>query len=159
VLELIAIHAPRGEISPLRELLDEADAFFKSVSSVPDAEAFYNRLATAAANTPALSTFAEDVYDRARSALADQLRRQVESGKSHVSAVSTLFGVPSLWTPSFVRDAQFAAASAADHSRDQAVRADRRTHASCIQVGRGTVTAACQASTSAELFLGFANGQ
>jgi hypothetical protein len=159
VLELIAIHAPRGEISPLRELLDDADAFFKSVSSVPDAEAFYNRMATSVANMPALSTFAEEVHDRARSALANQLRRQVESGRSPASAVSTLFGVPSLWAPSFVRDAQFAAAVAADRSRDRDVKADRHTKAPGIQVGRGTVTAACQASSSAELFLGFANGQ
>jgi hypothetical protein len=159
VLELIAIHAPRGEISPLRDLLDEADVYFKSVSSVRDAEAFYNRMATSVANTPALSTFSEEVHDRARSALAHQLRQQVESGRSPASVVSTLFGVSSLWTPSFVRDAQFAAAVAADRSRDRVVKADRHPHARGIQVGSGKVTAACQASTSAELFLAFANGQ
>ena len=60
---MVAIHAPRGEISPLRDLLDEADTFFKSVGSFRDAEAFYNRMATAVANTPALSPFAEDVHD------------------------------------------------------------------------------------------------
>ena len=158
-LELVAIHAPRGEISPLCDLLDEADAFFKSVGGFRDAEAFYNRMATAVANTPALSPFAEDVHDRARTALADQLRRQVEAGRPPASAVSSLFGVPTLWTSSFVRDAQFAATAAADRSRDRGVNADRRAHWPGIQVGRGTVTAACQASTGAELFLGFADGK
>jgi hypothetical protein len=73
--------------------------------------------------------------------------------------VSSLFAVRSLWPAPFVRDAQFAATAAAGRWRDRVVEVDREPHARAIQVGRGTVTAACHASATAEVFLGFADGK
>ncbi len=64
-LELTLIHATRGEIEPIRNLLDEADAFFKSAGSARDAEGFYNRTAVIASAAPALASSAEEVRDRA----------------------------------------------------------------------------------------------
>ncbi len=157
-LELAWNHAVRGDIEPIRELLDEADAFFKSVGSVRDAESFYNRMAVLASAAPALAPFAEEVHDRAALALAHHLRCQVESGYPAAAAVSALFGEPALWTPAFIRDARFAANSAArSRDRDATDRRDLRLQG--IQVGRGMVTAACQAGATSELFLGFADGK
>ena len=123
-------------------------------------KAFYNRMAVIAAATPALAVVADEVRDRALLALSHHLRRQVEAGRPAAPAVSSLFGEPSLWSSAFVRDAQFAAAAV---GRPLA-RSGRGGHAASpsppgVQVGRGTVTAACQASATAELFLGFADGK
>jgi tetratricopeptide (TPR) repeat protein len=157
-LELIAIHAGRGDIAPLRDLLEEADGFYKSVGSARDARAFYERMTAATAAVPVLGAFAEEVRDRAMMALAHHLRRQVETGSPAAPAVSSLFGEPSLWSPAFVRDAQFAAAITS-RSRDRAATAGRGPRRQGIQVGLGTVTAACQATVYGELFLGFADGK
>jgi hypothetical protein len=156
--ELIAIHAGRGELAPLRDLLDEADSFFKSVGSARDAQAFYVRMVAATATVPDLAAFAEEVRDRAMIALAHHLRRQVEAGSTAALAVSALFVERSLWSSAFVRDAQFAAALAA-RSRRRAPTAGRGPGLQGVQVGRGTVTAACQASATTELFLGLADGK
>jgi tetratricopeptide (TPR) repeat protein len=157
-LELTWNHAVRGEIEPIRELLDEADGFFKSVGSLRDAESFYNRMAVLASAAPALAPFAEEVHDRAVLALAHHLRCQVESGFPAAAAVSGLFGEPALWTPAFIRDARFAA-SAAARSRDRTASDGGRPRSQGVQVGRGTVTAACQAAATSEVFLGFADGK
>ena len=158
-LELVAIHAPRGEIEPLRQLLDEGDTFFRSQGSDRDAESFYNRMIAAVTAVPHLSPFAEEVHDRARSALAGMLHRQILAGKPPSLAVASSFSHAPHWTPSFVRDARFAATAAADRLRDRDPKSDRHPRSPGIQVGRGTVTAACQASASAEVFLGFADGK
>jgi tetratricopeptide (TPR) repeat protein len=157
-LELIAIHSGRGEAAPLRTLLDQADAFYRSVGSARDARAFYERMMAATAAVPALAELSEDVRDRAMLALAQHVRRQVESGSPAAPAVSSLFGEPTLWSPVFVRDAQFAAASHF-RSRDRAAPAVRGPRVQGVQVGRGTVTAACQVTIDGELFLGFADGK
>ncbi len=156
--ELIAIHAGRGEIQPLRELLEDSDAFFRSVGSPRDARAFYDRMAAATATVPALADLAEEVRDRALMTLADHLHRQVLSGSPPAPAVSALFGESTLWSPAFARDAQFAAGLAM-RSRERPTTDGRGAQLQGVQVGRGTVTAACQASPSAELFLGFADGR
>ncbi len=91
--------------------------------------------------------------------LAHHLRRQVEAGCPATPSVSALFGEPSLWSSAFVRDAQFAASAVAGRSRDRAATPARNPESPGVQVGRGTVTAACQASATAELFLGFADGK
>ena len=53
----------RGEIGPIRALLDEADVFFRSVGSDRDADTFYNTTAMMAKATPVLATYAEEVRD------------------------------------------------------------------------------------------------
>ena len=75
-------------------------------------------MASTVAAIPALSPFAEEVHDRARFwPWPTSSAWQVQAGGPPASAVSSLFSVPSLWTSSFVRDAQFAAASSADRAR------------------------------------------
>jgi tetratricopeptide (TPR) repeat protein len=157
-LELALNHAVAGEIEPIRALLDEADGFFEPVGSPLDAELFYNRMVILTSVAPALAPYAEEVRDRAVLALARHLRDQVESGYPAAAAVSVLFGEPAVWTPGFLRDARFAAAAAASR-RDRTAAADDRPRSPGVQVGRGTVTAACQAAVTSELFLGFADGE
>ena len=75
-------------------------------------------------------------------------------------SVSSLFGEPSLWSSSFVRDAQFAATAVADRSRDRA-----RERRSPCPTGRASRSAAgrsrppARRRPRAELFLGFADGK
>ncbi len=158
-LELVVIHAARGEIEPIRNLLDEADDFFQKAGSGRDAEAFYNRMAVIAAAAPALAASADEVRDRALRTLSHHLRRQVEAGCPVPPSVSALFGEPSLWSSAFVRDAQFAASAVAARSRDRSAAPGRNPETPGVRVGHGTVTAACQAPATAELFLGFAGGK
>lgn len=159
-LELVAIHAPRGDLAPLSEILDEADALYRSAGYENDAGKFYNRMAAAVAAVGELSAFAEEVHDRARLALADQLRRKAEAGQLGPATVSSLFAEPRLWSPAFLRDAQFAAAEAAAARKAQrAIKAVARPQPAGILVARGEVRAACQASTTAHVFLASADGQ
>ncbi len=160
-LELALIHADRGAIGPIRVLLDEADALFRSVGSDGDAATFYNTTALLVAGTRDLAPFAEEVRDRALLALAGRLTQDLQIGRPAATGISNLFGEASLWTAAFVRDAQFAAIAAQRRSlspdRDSSAGRDPRLQG--IQVGRGMVTAAAQASATSELFLAFDNGK
>ena len=160
-LELALIHADRGAMGPIRELLDEAEALFRSVGSDRDAAAFYNTTALLVAGTPALAPFAEEVRDRALLALAGRLAQDVQTSRAVSPAVSSLFGEVSLWPAALVRDASFAASAAhvRSRSRDRDSADERDPRLQGVQVGRGTVTAAAQASATGELFLAFDDGK
>ncbi len=160
-LQMIRLLTPRGESTPLMILLDEADDYFEGIGSGHDAGLLYNAIAGAVA---ASQEKADEVRDRARSGLARVLRRQVEAGRPASASVSSLFPASSgLWTPAFLRDAQFAARTAAALDRpaepELETRGNRHPQAPGIQVGRGTVTATCHASDTSRIFLGFADGQ
>ncbi|MGP0063260.1 MAG: hypothetical protein ACLQGP_06600 [Isosphaeraceae bacterium] len=159
-LELALIHGGRGEIASIRSLLDEADAFFRSVGSDRDAAIFYNTATKMAGATPALAAYAEEVRDRALLTLAWRLRTAAEAGRAVPPAISTLFGAASLWPPALVQDADFAAIAAQKQAvfRDRdASRREPTFH--LVRLGRGSVTAVCQASTTRDLFVGFDDGK
>ncbi len=160
-LELALILGGRGEIGSIRRLLDEADAFFRSVGSDRDADTFYNTTTLMADAAPALAPYAEEVRDRALLTLAWRLRTGVEAGRSVPPAISTLFGAASLWPPALVRDADFAASTAQkqSRSRDRDPSAGHDPSIQLVPIGHGTVTAVSQASVTRDLFLGFDDGK
>ncbi len=160
-LEMIRILASRVESAYLLGLLDEADEYFDGIGSERDAGLFYNAIVGAAAAVPEI---AEEVHDRARSGVARVLRRQVEAGRPASASIHSLFPATSgIWTPAFLRDAQFAATTATTHDRpaepEPETRGNRHPQGPGIQVGRGTVAAACQASITHRVFLGFSDGR
>jgi tetratricopeptide (TPR) repeat protein len=160
-LELAIIHGGRGEIASIRSLLDEADAFFRSVGSNRDADTFYNTTTLMARATPAMAPYAEEVRDRALQTLAWRLRKDVESGRAIPPTISTLFGASAIWPPALRRDADFAAAGAREQSRfrdrDSSSTSDPGFH--LIRLGMGTVTAASQSPNSRDVFVGFDDGK
>jgi tetratricopeptide (TPR) repeat protein len=161
-LELALILGVRGEIASIRRLLDEADAFFRSVGSDRDADTFYNTTTLMADATPAMAPYAGEVRDRALLTLAWRLRADVETGRSVPPAISTLFGgASSLWRPALVRDAEFAASTVQKQfrPRDREPSAGPDPSIQLVQIGHGTVTAVGQASLTREVFLGFDDGK
>ncbi len=79
-VELALIHGELGEIAPIRGLLDEADAFFRSIGSNRDAETFYNTTTMMARATPAMAPYAEEVRDRSLLTLAWRLQADAMTG-------------------------------------------------------------------------------
>jgi len=156
-LELARLHAERGAIEPFRSLLDQADEFFESSGSDSEAAGFYNGV-VAIYGTGVQPPFAEEVRDRALLSLARRMRQGVGGCRANSSTVSTLLGRTKLWPPPLVSDAAFAAAAALERSRDPASAVKGHPEAQGIQIGRGILTAAVQASNTGELFLGFDSG-
>jgi tetratricopeptide (TPR) repeat protein len=156
--ELTRLHAERGEFDPIWKLLDEADAFFETVGSHTEHGAFYCGMMTLARQSPPLESFAEKMNDRALLSLGRKLGRSVETGHPTGPAVSSLFGGYGHWPAAVVRDADFAATTARKRSRGRDSAAFRSPRVEGVQLGIGTVTAACQAWVSGELFVGFDNG-
>jgi len=157
-LELARLHAQRGAIEPIRSLLDQADEFFESVGSDREAAGFYNGV-VAIFDTRVEPPLAEEVRDRALLSLARRMRQGVEGCRASASLVSTLLGRTKLWPAPVVSDADFAATAALkQRPRDQASAVNRDPEAQGIQIGRGILTAAVQASITGELFLGFDSG-
>ena len=157
-LELARLYAGSGEIDRFRAVLDEADALFDSPGYPFDSH-FYSEIVGMAAE-PALEAIAEEVRDRALQATARSLRRGLESRRAAGTMVSKWLGRSKVWPAALLSDADFAVAAAAKQPRQQSRSSSRREEleVSSLQVGRGSVTAACQASVSGEIFLGFEEG-
>jgi MoxR-vWA-beta-propeller ternary system domain bpX3 len=155
---LARLHVERGAIDAVRSLLDQADAVFES-PDVPDHGFFYNEVARLA-SVPAIEPYADEIRDRSMLALARQLRASVAQGRPAGPAVSFLFGRSTNWPAPLVSDASFAAAMALKPPRRRARgSAGGRRSSRGTQIGRGVVTAVCQAPVSGELFVGFDSGQ
>ena len=111
-LELAIIHGERGEIGPIRALLDEADVFFQSVGTDRETHFFFN----ATASWPPRCR--PSPRSPRNCATGHSWPWPRSSGMKSIAAsrlapaISTLFGATTLWTPSLVRDADFAAAAA-----------------------------------------------
>ena len=155
-VEMARLHAARGAIEPIRNLLDQADALFESPLSSFDGS-LYDEMVRMAAE-PALEPFAEELRDRALSAMAGSLRLGVENRRSPGAMVSKVFGRSMLWPAPLVSDADFAVDAASEKPRPQPVSRHLDLPVEGLQIGRGNVTAACQASVSGEIFLGFDSG-
>ena len=161
-LELAVIHAGRGEIEPLRDLLDEADAFFRSVGSARDAEAFYNRMAVIAAAVPALAPFgrrgARPRPGGPGPPPPPPGRGRMPGRAVGLGALRRALALAGVLRPrrAVRRGGRRPSRSA---TRDLAGRRRPARRRRRSRSAAGSVTAACQASATAELFLGFADGK
>ncbi len=155
-LELARLHAGKGAIEPFRRLLDEADAMFET-PGYPFDGYFYNEIVRMA-DDPALDAIAEEVRDRALQATARSFRRGLENRRTSTTMVSKLLGRSRLWPAELVADADFAVANALDRRHVETIVHRAAPSGHSLQIGRGSVTAACQAAVSGEIFLGFENG-
>ncbi len=155
-IELARLHAARDGIAPIRALLDQADSLFEAPGCSFDGS-FYDEMVRMAGE-PALEPFAEELRDRALQAMAGGLRRGVEGRRSSGAMVSKLLGRSKLWPAPLVSDADFAVDAALEKPRPQTSSRRREMPVEGLQIGRGNVTSACQASYSGELFLGFDSG-
>ncbi len=155
--ELARLHAGKGEIDRFRRLLDEADAMFDGPGFPFDGH-FYSEIVRIALEPP-LEAIALEVRDRALQATARALARGLDNRQTAGVMVSKWLGKSKLWPQALVSDAEFAVAAAAARPRRQHLVARNHTETHCLQVGRGEVTAACQALVSGEIFLGFEQGQ
>jgi tetratricopeptide (TPR) repeat protein len=152
-IRLAKIFVDEGQLDRLNALLDEADAFFEPEGHDQSAGHFYDEVVQLA-ESPRMGAAHEDLRDRALMLLAAKLRQNTRMASRLADPLATLFPSPKLWPQSMVRDAEFALAAVA-----------RRTTApgsglpaNMVHVGSGTVTAACAAVSSGEIFLGFDGG-
>jgi tetratricopeptide (TPR) repeat protein len=165
-LRMATIYADLGENDALVTLVNEADALFRHPGSESLALEFYNELASLAGRET-LAEIREELRDRALMGLASKLRQQVAVLRRPGMTASTYFGRNKAWTPDLVGDANHATKLAVrrQHERrstgrnasGQSARADSRR----IVIGRHeeTVTAACHAWSTGEIFLGFESGR
>jgi hypothetical protein len=156
-IELMRLHVPRGAIGPIRELLDQGDAFYQSQGDDHEAALFYNGMIVLTRPSDVLKPYADELHDRTLSALARRLRSGIETDRPSSKLISNLLFEQN-WSPPLLRDAEFAATTARrrPHNRDSVARRDPLLQG--VQVGQGTVTAACQATSTGELFLAFDSG-
>ncbi len=155
-LELARLHSGNGAFDAFRQLLDEADALFET-PGYPFDGYFYNEIVRMA-DDPALDSIAGLVRDRALQATARSFSRSLENRRTSSTMVSKLLGRSKLWPAPLVSDAEFAVAAALDQRNLEPVVHRDAPSGHSLQVGRGSVTAACQATSSGEIFLGFENG-
>ena len=155
-VEMARVHAQRGAIAPLQTLLDQADALFDAPGTPFDGF-FYNEV-TRLASLPSLAGSADLVRDRTLQSLAQKLRVAVAASQPAPAEVSALFGRSKLWPQALVSDAEFAATAELRRSRSRTSVGRRDPRVAGVRIGRGLVTAACQARLTSELFLGFDSG-
>ncbi len=161
-LRILDHRAERGESSAILDLVERADALFEADGSIGSIPEFYNALARVAELGP-LESSREELRDRALAGLAANLRRAVALGRPGQLVSSHLGRFPG-WSPDLVADASFAMLAARERSR--AGRATGTTIAvrsgqarvRRIDLRAGTITAACHAPASGEVFLGFEDG-
>jgi tetratricopeptide (TPR) repeat protein len=155
-LELARLRASSGAIDAFRRLLDEADAMFET-PGYPFDGYFYTEIVRMA-DDPALDSIALEVRDRALQATARSFLRGLHNRRTSSSMVSKLLGRSKLWPAALVSDADFAVTAALDRGGVESVVHREAPSGHSLQIGRGSVTAACQAPVSGEIFLGFENG-
>ena len=155
-IELARRHAASGALEEFRKLLKEADAIFEA-PGYPFDGYFYNELVRLV-DEESHELFAEEVRDHALLSTARSFTRGVDSRRTGSAMVSKLLGRSKLWPSAVVSDADFAVSAAAARWFPDASVQHEAPSGHSLQIGRGSVTAACQASVSGEVFLGFENG-
>jgi tetratricopeptide (TPR) repeat protein len=155
-LELARFYAQQGAIEPIWTLLDEADELFAAPGQPYDG--FFCTEITRLALLPSMAAAADDLRDRTLQSLVRKLRGGIVGCQSAPALVSALLGRSKLWPTALVRDAEFAATAELKRSRVRASDAIRDPRIAGTQIGRGVITAVCQAKATRELFVGFENG-
>jgi tetratricopeptide (TPR) repeat protein len=156
-LVLARIHAERGEADAFLKLLEKAISALEPGDSIADFGDFLNKLLDIVAHG-ALAEHADEIRDRILIALARRLDRAVALSNPAGRVISQLFGKSSLWSPSLLRDADFAA-SARARSRLPRLSGQGDSRSDRFPVADGRVTAACQASSTHMVVLGFDDGR
>lgn len=139
-------------------LLSEADAHLSGSGSPSDVSLFYNFVAQLARREEA-AALREEMEDRALLALAASLHAQAQAGASAGRVVSDVLGRVGSWPAGVTRDAEFALKAAIAALPRPAKPPSRRQPLRRFRVGVGTVTAACFAAASDEVFVGFEGGE
>jgi hypothetical protein len=142
-----------------RELLavaDEADAYFDRHGSEAEASQYYDQL-TRVAERPHLAPLRDDLRDRSLRGIAAKLRRRAAEEVRPGTVVSSLLGRSGLWDAAVVSDAEFAFGAAV---RTAPTGRSSRAAATPVRIKlqTGTVTAACSATETGVLFVGFGGG-
>jgi len=165
-LRLAALLADRGESRAILAIVDEADALFGRPGQDTTAAEFYNAMARLA-DRDELAEGRDDLRDRALIGLAAKLRQAVGAGGRAASLASAFLGRPGAWPADVVGDADRAARAEADRESARRRLAESGSGSGPSQparvrrfdVLRGTVTAACHAVATGEVFLGYATGE
>ena len=155
-LELVRFYAQRGAIEPIRALLDQVDAHFETFGKAFDG-LFYNEVVRMA-TVPSIAPYTDELRDRALQSVARRLRQGVEGHQPAAALVAALLGRTKLWPMAVVSDAEFAATKEQKRSRGSDDVSTRHPRILRVQIGRGIVTAVCQARMTGELYLGFGGG-
>lgn len=155
---LAQLFAREGAGEAIAELLGEAEVLFARAPNPAAAVAFFDSLA-ALADTPALAGARDDLRDRALLATAAVLRDAVRNeGRSLAIATNLLAGTRS-WDRPVLSDAEVAIRNRIQAPASSRVRAGSSPGSPVTRVAQGTVTAACSAALTGEVFLGLDSGE
>lgn len=150
-IHLLVVHADAAKPESVLQLTAEADRYFAPPGNDAGAGAFYSMLATLA-EREALAGQREVIRDRALTGAAHKLRQ----GAWRSSA-------PGLdlrsWPPELASDAQFAVKAETRRQRSAPGGGASQGVVNTVRIAEGTVSAACFAPASGELFVGFDNGR
>ncbi len=153
---LVQLLAERSEAAEMLTLLDEAGPYLEQQGSDADCSSFYSDIVRLA-ERPNLSAVRDLLLDRALMGLAGRLRTRSQVETSPGSLVATLFGLSGVWAPAQVSDAEAAlkgtlqTRKAEKQPRGQRAIIQTRLH-------EGTISAACVAGESGNLFVAFEDG-
>ena len=165
-LRLLRLDATAGNLENMRELLDQASAFFAWNRDLAQVERFYNELATLAGQGMGIVAAARaELRDRALLSLATELRARANPGASAPALVAILARRPDTWPAAVISDADFAIAAAtrvpspAPRVLPTPAPGGDDPGVQWLRASRGVVTACCAASETGEVFLGFEEGK
>jgi hypothetical protein len=152
-VQLAPLHADRRDGSALTTLMADARMLFDAQqgSEVPAAK-FYNNVAVLA-DGPGLAGVRDELRDQALLGLAVKVRQRLATEARPGDIVSRLLA--STWPAGVVSDAQFAVNAHFKQPR----RAPQPRQLTRLSLGTGTVTAACAAMLSGDVFVGFETGE
>ena len=163
-LRMVWVLGERGNVRPLVALVEEVDELLRKPGSEAPAVEFYNELARLA-ELEALAEVRDDLRDRSLMGLAAKLREQVNSPRRTGMLASAYFGRNRAWPAELVNDATLALKGALDLESERRRLSRKALGPSSggdsrrIEVGGGTVSAACHAAATGEVFLGFEGGR
>jgi tetratricopeptide (TPR) repeat protein len=164
-LRMATIYADLGDLKALMTLVNEANSLIHHPGPEPPAIEFYNELALLA-DRESLAEVREELRDRALIGLATKLRQQVLISRKKGMTASSFFGKNRAWPAELVNDANHATKAFSlkleRRSNGRTPSAQRsRFESRRITIGRQgeTISAACHASSTGEIFLGFESGR
>jgi tetratricopeptide (TPR) repeat protein len=156
-LRLARLYAQEESPAKLLALVSEADEFFAPPGNEVGAGEFYNQLACLAGQRH-LAAVHDELRDRALLSLALKLRQRAEVEAHAGTLVGRLLGRPGGWSAALVSDAQLGVSRVLKRPAKAAPTKPAAATTTKTQIGTDTVTAACAAGESGEVFLGFQSG-
>ncbi len=156
-LRLTQLYADQGTTDRLLAVVAEADAYLEPPGKENEASQFYNEVARLA-NRKDLEAVRGDLRDRALLGLATKLRQRAAVESRPGSLISATFGRGHPWPSALVSDAHYALKGALRLAAPGVPESTAPVTIVRTQVGTDTVTAACTAPASGDVFLGFRSG-